>query len=258
MSELLSPERLGELEEALQGVDSIEATEEVSPEDHGVEAAPESEVEDTSDETDVPPEMDAGETEDGHSVPYSRFSKVIAARNQYADEVSDLRAKIESLQNQAPQQRQAEPEPSYSYDDDSFEESEYNDDPRFSALHGQMREIAVAQEEVKLERELAQVQEEFPSVEAEFLLNAVIQDPETDIRQLAQEYTIRVAEIEEGAVARYLEQNPGAAAAASSEDVPPEVAARTQGSQRGDLKQNEMPTTMAEAHTALEQWLSNQ
>ena len=256
MSELLSPERLGELEEALQGFDSAEESVEATPEDLSVEATPEVEGEDVSAEADVPPETDAEEVEDGHSVPYGRFSKVIAARNQYADEVSDLQAKIEAMQSQEQQQRQTEPSPSY--DDESYDEPDYEADPRFSVLEDQMREIAVAQEEVKLERELSDVQSEFPNVEAEFLLNAVIQDPDTDIRQLAEEYTTRVAEIEEAAVAKYLENNPGATAPFSSADVPPEVAAQAQGSQRGVLKQNEMPKTMSEAHSALEQWLSDQ
>lgn len=258
MSELLSPERLGELEEALQGFDGVEESGEAAPEEQSVEIAPDAEDEQAASEAEVPPETDAEEVEDGHSVPYGRFSKVIAARNQFADEVSELQAKIEAMQSQEQQQQQERPEPAYSDGDESYDESDYEEEPRLSALEGQMREIAVAQEEVKLERELSQVQSEFPNVEADFLLNAVIQDPDTDIRQLAEEYTTRVAEIEESAVAKYLENNPGAAAPFSSADVPPEVAAQAQGSQRGVLKQNEMPKTMSEAHSALEQWLSDQ
>jgi len=258
MSELLSPERLGELEEAMQGLDSVEESAETAPEEQSVEIAPDAEEEQETAGDGAPPETDVEETEDGHSVPYGRFSKVIAARNQYADEVSELQAKIEAMQSQEQQQQQARPEPSYSDEDESYDESDYEEEPRLSVLEVQMREIAVAQEEVKLERELSQVQSEFPDVEADFLLNAVIQDPDTDIRQLAEEYTTRVAEIEEAAVAKYLENTPGATVPFSSADVPPEVAAQAQGSQRGVLKQNETPKTMAEAHSALEQWLSDQ
>ena len=58
--------------------------------------------------------------------------------------------------------------------------------------------------------------------------------------------------------AKYLEENPGAATSSAGADVPPEVAAQAQGAHRGVLKQSEMPKTMAEAHSALEQWLSSQ
>ena len=263
MSELLSPERFEELEEAIKGMDGIEEpVEAVAEEESDAEEYEDYEEQyaDDDEDDDLPPEIDDTDVEDGHSVPYSRFSKVIAARNQYAEEVADLRAQYESLQQQLEQQsyqqpqRQPEYEPNY---DESFDGSDSVEDHRFIAIQEQMHEIAVQQEEVKLESELAAAAEQYPEVDTEFLLNAVIDDPNTDVMLLAEEYTARVAEIEEAAVARYLAENPGYVSEVD-DSVPPEVDGRPSGSQRGVLNSNEKPKTLAEAHVALEQWLTNQ
>ncbi len=260
MSELLSPERLGELEEALQGMSPSEETEEAAPEVEASEEQAEYHDDDAEQEYHDDSEDEYADDEDGHSVPYNRFSQVIAARNELAGEVEQLQAQLEALQNSPPPQQQAPaPEQRDSYADQSHDYDDMADisDPRFAALEGQMHELAVQQEEVKLENELAAVAEQFPDVDQEFLLNAVIDDPETDVLALAQEYTLRVAEIEEAAVARYLADN-NLDVSDVDHSVPPEVSGRSAGSQRGVLSQNEKPKTMAEAHSALEQWLSNQ
>jgi hypothetical protein len=161
MSELLSPEQLQEVHEALQGSDTgesetVEAVEEVVPDtevstdsDAGTEAA-----------FDEPsPESEIEETEDGHSVPYSRFSKVIAAKNRYAEEVSDLQAQIADMETRDEKYNQNIPQPvpeaAYSDEGDEYAHADNEEDYRFNALETQMREMAVQHEETKIESELA-------------------------------------------------------------------------------------------------------
>lgn len=260
MSDLLSPEQLEEVEARLRGDEPETPQAAAEPEEFADAEA----SEDTSETTEAAfddPDVESGEEdvgdEDGHSVPYTRFSKVIAAKNRYAEQVSDLEAEIEALHSRAPQS-QPQAEPSYHHDDD-FEDLDdvegFEEDPRISAMEAQMRDMAVRQEEAQLEQELDDVAVDFPNVEPEFLLNAVIQDPEVNIRDLAESYTNRVAEIEEAAVADYLALNPDATA---SPDVPPEVSSRTRGNHRGTIDSGDKPKTMEEAHSALEKWLEAQ
>ena len=261
MNDLLSPEQLEEVQEALRGMDDgqPDTAEEVVDVDIDTEVSADSDTE--TEVASLDDETDMEDSGDGHSVPYNRFSKVIAAKNRYASEVSDLQAQIADMESRDSKYNQNIPQeaPRSNFDsDEEYDSFESSEDRRFDALETQMREVAVQQEEVKIESELAATVNEFPGVDPEFLLNAVIEDPSVDMRDLAEVYTNKVAEIEEAAVARFLAENPGAAAELESNDVPPEVSTQSRGTHRGVLKQGTKPRTMGEAHSALAQWLESQ
>jgi|TARA_R110000787_G_scaffold11089_4_gene37161 hypothetical protein len=261
MSDLLSPEQVESVEEALRGMNDSESETggEVEDVDVDIEVSADSDAEPELDSLDD--ETDMEDSEDGHSVPYTRFSKVIAAKNRYAGEVSDLQAQIADMESRDAKYNQniPQPAPRSNFDsDEEYDSFDSSEDTRFDVLETQMREVAVQQEEVKIESELAATVNEFPGVDPEFLLNAVIEDPSVDMRDLAEVYTNKVAEIEEAAVARFLAENPGAAAELENNDVPPEVSTQSRGTYRGVLKQGTMPKTMGEAHSALAQWLESQ
>lgn len=259
----LSEEATEELSAALQ--DMSEAEEEQHVEEYAEEAetdAEEAEFEEEGYEDEEEyEEYEADEetdVEEGHSVPYSRFSRVIAAKNSAAAEAEELREQIESMQEQfqqmqqmqQTQQQQQYAEPEY--------ETDTEGDPQMNQLHARMHEMAVHQETLTLEREIATVQEEYPDVDPELLLNAVIQDPHVDIAEVAEAYTNQLAEIEEAAINNFLANLDLDDADDESDDIPPEVAS-TRGRQRTlSSARGNKPNTMEQAHEALSEWLQSQ
>ena len=166
-------------------------------------------------------EEDDEETQTGHAVPYSRFSKVIAARNDYAEQAEQSQARITELEEQLKQINNLKQllgqkeEESYGYNEEPQEVSEID------VLRQSMTEIAEQQQYDLIERELHTIEEQFPNVPQEMLLQAVIDDPSTDMTELAGIYSQHIAEIEEAAIARYTEES-GQSFSAES-DIPPEI-----------------------------------
>ena len=206
---------------------------------------------------------DETDVEEGHSVPDGRFSKVIAARNSATQEAQELREQIEQMQQQMQmmqmmRQIDGEPEEEHEYvEDDGFDRS-----TEMGRMQAQMHEMAVFQEQQTLEQELAVAQEEYPDVDPNVLLNAVIQQPDVDIMAVAEQYSNHIAEIEEAAISRFLAQLDLEEADFEGEDdydedLPPEVG-YTQARQRTNTSAaGNQPQTLQQAHAALEQWLAN-
>jgi hypothetical protein len=205
-------------------------------------------------------EDDETDVEEGHSVPYNRFSKVIAAKNSAAAEAGELREQIEQMQYQMDMMKnmrqmmgQGDPE-----ETSAQEESPYDTSTEMGRMQAQMHEISVQQEQSMLEQEIAQAQNEYPGIDSNVLLNAVIQDPAVDIMAVAEQYTNHVAEIEEAAISNFLANlDLEEADEEYEEDLPPEVGytnarQRTMSSAAGNK-----PQSMEQAHAALADWLSN-
>ena len=154
---MLSEEQHNELAAALEGLNLGEDSIEQEQEPQTAEAT--EEVQETANESEAPEEvaLDADddheeEPESGHNVPYSRFSKVIAAKNQYADEAESLRQEVDRLKAmeqeletlrryniQQPQPQQYQEEESYNYDDgDPY-------DQRLQMLESRLQEMSVRQ-----------------------------------------------------------------------------------------------------------------
>jgi len=261
---MLSEEQQNELAAALEGLnlgeepaaqapepEPVEVQEEVSEPVHESEAPEEVALEDSGDDEEV--------EETGHNVPYSRFSKVIAAKNQYADEADTLRQEVERLKAkeqeletlrryniQQPQQQYQEEE-SYNYDDtDPY-------DQRLQMLEGRLaeneREAKIREHMNEMEQQIAVIQQEHPNVDPIALLQHVQNNPDADLMELATSEAARVAEMRESVIAEYLEANPHlqTQAPATPPDVPPEVSNKSNTGSRG-FAGAKKPTTWEDAH----------
>tara|TARA_R110002020_G_scaffold800_4_gene3973 strand:+ start:13636 stop:14421 length:786 start_codon:yes stop_codon:yes gene_type:complete len=257
----LSEEATEELSAALQGLNEAEAEQPVEEQvEHYADDAGEAEFETESYENGELQEYDETDVEEGHSVPYGRFSSVIAARNNATEEAQELRGQLEAMQAQYEQMRQfqqmmgQQQQPQHQEPEHEMPEGM---DPHMAQMQSRMHEMSVQQEQFTLERELAAVAESHPNVDPEVLLNAVIQDPSVDIAQVAEVYSGQIAEIEEAAINRFLANLDLDEAEDESYDIPPEVASR-QGRQRTlSSAQGNKPQTMEQAHEALSNWLQN-
>lgn len=166
-------------------------------------------------------EDESEEDPSGHAVPYSRFSEVISARNEYAEQAEQSQARISELEEQLKQINNLkqligkEEQNDYGYSDEPQEVSELD------VLRESMNEIAEQQQYNLIERELSEIEGAYPDVPQEMLLQAVIDDPSVNMTELAGVYSQHIAEIEEAAIARYSQDNGQMDSAAS--DIPPEI-----------------------------------
>ena len=160
--------------------------------------------------------------ESGHAVPYSRFSQVINTRNSLASEAEQNKARITELEEKL-QQMENLKQMFGSQDNQGYNNEEQNSAPEseYDELRGAMMKIGEQQQYDMLERELHTVNEKYPNVPSEMLLHAVIDDPSVDIDQLASVYSAHITEVEESAINRYLQEQPGLSSAQSS--IPPEL-----------------------------------
>ena len=205
-------------------------------------------------------EDDETDVEEGHSVPYGRFSKVIAARNSAAEEAQELREQLEQMQYQMDMMKNMRQMMGQDIPEDVTpqEESPFDTSTEMGRMQSQMHEMAVQQEQFTLERELAQVQEEYPGIDSSVLLNAVIQDPSVDIMAVAEQYTNHIAEIEEAAIASFLANlDLDDAGEEFEEDLPPEVGSRGGRQRTMPSAAGNKPQSMEQAHAALSEWLSS-
>lgn len=163
-------------------------------------------------ENDVEQEVSSAQPEEeGHNVPYQRFQQVISARNKLTEENERLAEQLQQLQEKAEEgnTRQDRVE-TYEEEDLYSGQENYDDegqDSRYNQLESRVQEFEVYKHEQLLERELASVEQEFPSVPRELLLQAVIDDPSADLMTVAGHYTTYVATVEEQAIARYVQEN---------------------------------------------------
>ena len=156
----------------------------------------------------------------GHAVPYSRFSKVISDRNGYAEQAEQGQNRIADLEQQLSQLKNLK-ELMGNQQQDQYDG--YNEPEEVSEVEGlrrSMMEISEQQQYSKIEQELSQIESLFPNVPTDMLLQAVIDDPNVDMTELAGAYSTHIAELEETAIARYLEEQ---GAGSANQGVPPEI-----------------------------------
>lgn len=263
----LSEEQQGELAASLKGLGSDEAytqepAEAAQPDQTEEYEAP-SESEASEEAPEVEMDSDEAGEEHGHSVPYARFSKVIAHKNQLNEEADSLRSEVERLkrfesevetlkrynaQPAAPQQE----EESYEYDDDAVLNKRLKELESKVAYSEQ--EATIQGHMSVMEKEIAKVQEQYPDVDPVQILNHVQQNPDADIMQLAIAESSRISEMREVFIAQYLKENPNAAQAAraggaqAAPDVPPEIRNQTSSAKRG-YAGNKAPSTWEDAHS---------
>lgn len=165
-------------------------------------------------------EEDDEETQTGHSVPYGRFSKVISARNEFAQQAEESQARIADLEQQLNQLKNLKELFGNQQQEQYDEYAEHQEVSEVDALRESLMQVSEQQQQTLIEQELGQISEIYPNVPHEMLLQAVIEDPSVDMTDLAGAYSTHLAEVEEAAIARYLEeQNLGS----EDSNVPPEV-----------------------------------
>ena len=255
---------------------SSEPAEDVNQE-AGVEAQSEEPAEAQAEPSqEASPEPDGAEdTEEeasGHRVPYSRFKQMVEARNNLRVEASEMKARLEALEEQAKiaqqvrsvlpqqqpvQQAQQQEDPGLFGEllaDLEGEPQQQAADPRIDALmeRVQQQEVAIARRE--LEVEVASAMETYPGVPRQVLLQAVVADPNAAVIQVAESYSTHLAQIEEAAIARYLEENPALAVEAQEVAEKPKAAPRPtrSGAADSDVATGEFkPKSIQEGSDAL-------
>jgi len=156
----------------------------------------------------------------GHAVPYSRFSKVISDRNEIAERAEQSQTRVAELEAQLTQLKNLKELLGNQQQDQYDSYTEPEEVSEVDVLRQSMMEISEQQQYTSIERELAQIESLFPNVPAEMLLQAVIDDPSVDMTELASTYSTHVAEVEESAIARYLEEQ---GLSSAPQGIPPEV-----------------------------------
>jgi hypothetical protein len=171
-------------------------------------------------------QTESSTTDAGHAVPYGRFKRINEQRKELQLEVQRLQSQFEALQQQQtqPQYHQPPPQAQPQREEDDTDAwlrdvlggadvDEATADPRYDQLQSRLEQFEVRQAEVELEKEINMISREYPGVPDTVLLNAVIADPEVDLRNVASAYENYVGEIEERAIAQYVERNRGSGVA---------------------------------------------
>mgnify|MGYP003132440140 CR=1 FL=1 len=204
----------------------IEAQEESVEAKDGV-----TDIEEPSDFLDEDVKLDDGEEEvpDGHRVPYNRFKSVLDARNEYKGEIETLRERNRELEaylgskssQPTPQQETSSYEDEYyGYEDYSLGDSYGQEDTRMKQLEDQMHGLRVQHHKQQLMRDMEVIRERYPNVPEEAVLQAVANDPTTNIYNVAESFHSFLAEKEEAAIQRYLKSQEGQAPADSPKAAP--------------------------------------
>jgi len=173
-------------------------------------------------DADVITESSPEQQDEGHAVPYGRFKRVNEQRKQLQQEIESYRDRFseveQQLQSLRTQQSQPSPQrhevPAQETVDDAWLDSLLTDeqesqapDPQYQQLAQRLENFEVRQAEVDLQKEILGVQKDYPSVPDEVLLNAVISDPDINVRDVAAQYSNFIASIEEEAISKYVERN---------------------------------------------------
>lgn len=195
----------------------------------------------------------ADKEESGHAVPYQRFKEVNNSKKQLQakaaqleQELQEMRAKLESRPKTEDRVEKAKPS---IYDDYASIAAAIDDveDEKYTTLSKRLETFEVRAAQAELESEIAQAQRKYPDVPETVLLQAVIQNPDTSVMNIAKEYSQFIAEIEERALAKHAKKTAPA--------VPP----RPQSSGTGVISSSSnKPRTMSDARAAALAFLKTQ
>ena len=259
---LLSVEERGRLQDVMETPESEEPAgvqDPVTSETQPVEASGSEE----SSEAEEAVEASEVEEEGGHQVPYDRFRTINDQRKSAVEERDALRGQLEEMRQQlgGKQSKQSEAAPESS-DDDSWldsllgeEEDGDGHSDRFSSIEDRIAKFEVAQARVELTEEVGAARTDYPGVPEELLLQAVIQDPTVNVREVAEHYSAFIASIEEAALARHVK---GGKSVVEEKAAPPPRPHSTGSSGGNDMlgADDARPTTLKDASSAARQWLS--
>ena len=193
---------------------------------------------DVKPDTDSPAESSTPKAEDqdpegpNHRVPYNRFKSVIDARNQYEQDAREAQAQLQRLQSEFEEFKKAQaarPQQDVQGGDDSDkwledilggEDKQPDVDPQYQQLEQRLYKFEMAQATAQLDAEVADVRSKYPNVPEQVLYQSVARKPDVSLERVAEAYSTRLAQIEEQAIARYLQENPQAQAPAAPVAAP--------------------------------------
>ena len=194
--------------------------------------------------------------DEGHSVPYSRFKSVIEARNELRNKSSQMEKQLAELQAQLDANSNKTPKEESYFDQDWSEGETDWEDPvqsQMSQYEKRMFDLEVAHEQNRLQREVEHATSKFPDVTKDMLLQAVIDNPQVDVMDIAERYSTFVNGLREQAIADYTKAN---GVQAQKPAAPPVVSNAGSGLQNrvpGGPTQN--PKNLDQARSALFDYL---
>jgi len=172
------------------------------------------------------------EDESGHAVPYSRFKKIIEARNEFRTGLDSAQEQIEALESQLAELQNKPKQQSTSSDADDWYNDLFEDEnsatenqnaAQYSAIEERLNELEVTKAQLELEAEVSQAEQAFPSVPRSVMLQAVVSNPDVAVMEIAERYSAFITAVQEEAIANYQQTQPQVAAPAAVPEAPPRV-----------------------------------
>jgi len=211
-------------------------------------------------------ETDNSPSQKGHSVPYSRFKNVLEGRNKFRSEVEGYKTQLSSLEQKLSnlQTRSQTPVQQTQVEESNWLDEFLADDTttqvpdwqgKYQGLDDRLYKFEVAQEEKSLKAELVSIKEQYPGVPEQFLLQAVIKDPQVDMAKIAGDYHSFISGIEEQAIARY-SQGHNVSETAHAPDAPPRPKSVGTSPTKVIGKPEKRPGSLKDASSALRDLLS--
>ena len=131
--------------------------------------------------------------------------------------------------------------------DDPTPSTSTNTDSNYQNLESRLYQFELKQAQADLNKEITSAIDQYPNVPRNLLLQAVVQKPDVNVMDVAENYNSYVSSIEEGAINRYINENDKTAPAAAPRG-------RTAGSSvntRNAAHDSDNPSTMRDAKKAL-------
>lgn len=198
---------------------------------------------------------------DGHRVPYDRFKSVLDARNEYKGELETLRERNRELETYLGSKKPAAESPYEEFSVSDYETEDYDGlsdsmdygDERVKKLEGQMHDLRVQHYKQQLKHDMDIIQDKFPNVPPESVLQAVANDPSTNIFQVAEVFNSFLVEREEAAIQRYLKEHPDSAVEAAPNQAAPRPRTSGGGEAPGSsrIPKDKRPKYMKDVRNAL-------
>ena len=208
MSNLLSSDAIAQLSNRLEADNLSEnVVAEQKPETREVEV----EVKKDENQESVP--STDSDNDEGHSIPYKRFKSVVETKNELKSQKAALERQLEELKSQLNVKSN---EPKETKADDEFENllRQFDDvdapDERYTSLESRIKRFEEQAAQKELESELNSVLKKYPNVPEAVLLQAVVNDPSSNMESVARQYDAFVSEIQQSAINDYMKTSKAA------------------------------------------------
>ena len=195
--------------------------------------------------------------EEGHRVPYGRFKQINDRRKDLEDQMTSRDRMIEEMKERLNARHAKKEAPPVDNDWDYEAEEDEVADPegwaaKFGAVEESNRQMQVKFARMELDREIASARAEYPAVPENYLWDSVAKDGSVSVIDAAQRYSAFVAEIEEAAIARHLDEM-GATEESGKAAAPPRPKSR--GASASSTSEPPSPENMDAAREAMLQYL---